>query len=348
MLEPIVSFQAIKMKDFASARRWLHIVMATTLVVVIGFSFLFLVCFRDSDIRWASALLLAASVLAAVPVVVMPLRKWMRRQAELPMLRSPFIQWFAELALRSAKGGRKRSAKAAHLLCESGVMDTAGCRFQQAEWKLRQSADMFGELEDIPNQALTLMELGNCRNASGDQDGAVWAYQNALQLWEQIADVQRAGNTWRLLNNLSAAYSEKGDLENAERYCRRALHTARSMEAEALCQLNLADIHRKRRQFAEAHRVLAGSLDKLDGDKDEGFAFGVLTLAMLHDDQEDVHEAEQLYRQARQLLQEKLGPGHIEVARLLERYGALLDRNGRSREGASLIAEAAGIRDRVV
>ncbi|MBL8179794.1 MAG: tetratricopeptide repeat protein [Bryobacterales bacterium] len=328
---------------------WRSIHFASAVVLVGGnlFSVALLLCFRDLETRVVAGALLAVGTWLSVPLVIRPMGRWMRRSGEVSLYDLPVSGWMSGLALFSAKAARKRTEKAAHLVCESGVLDAAGCRFQQADWKLREAAEIFEELEDPPNQALALMELGNSRNAAGDQDGAIEAYLRALAIWEQIAETQRAGNTWRLLNNLSAAYSEKGDLDAAERYSRRALHTAKTPEAEAMCQLNLADIYRKRREFGMAQEALDGSLDRLGASGDEGFAFGVMTLAMVHDDQQDVHAAEELYKQARELMEQKLGPRHIEVARLLERHGALLERHGRSREGARLMAEAAGIRDTV-
>ncbi len=335
------------MRDHAAVWRWFQIAAGAILIAGNTLSLALIVCFRDPEIRSTAAILLVIGTLLGIPLVIRPLVRWFRRPTDLPLQRSQTAQWFADLALLGAKSGKKRTAKAAHLLCESGVLDATHCQFNQADWKLHEAAEIFGELEDTPNQAHALMELGNCRNAAGDHDAAIAAYKSALEIWEHIADSQRAGNTWRLLNNLSAAYSEKGDLDAAERHCRRALHTAHEPEAQAMCMLNLADIHRKRGEFAHAHEVLAGSLDQLDRSRDESFAFGVFTLAMLHDDQQDVREAEELYKQAQELFEQKLGPHHIEIARLLEKYGALLDRNGRSREAATLMAKAAGIRDTV-
>ncbi|MBS1826038.1 MAG: tetratricopeptide repeat protein [Acidobacteria bacterium] len=327
--------------------RWIRIAAAGLLMGCNGLSLSLILCFRDQEIVLPATVALVVGSLLGIPLVVMPVVRWLRRPAELSLQGAGGRQWLAGLALLSAKVGKKRSAKSAHLLCESGVMDVSACRFNQGEWKLREAAELFAELEDRPNEALALMELGNCKHAAGDHDGAIREYCAALELWEHIADAQRAGNTWRLLNNLSAAYSEKGDLETAERYCRRALHTARDVEARAMCEMNLADLHRKRRQFDDAQEVLAGSLEQLGRSRDESFAFGVMTLAMIHDDQQDVRAAEELYKQARELMEQRLGARHIEVARLLERYGALLERHGRSREGAALLAQAAGIRDTV-
>lgn len=327
--------------------QWIRVAAGTAVTASNAFCLLLVLCFRDEAIVTPAGVGLAVGSLLGIPLIVIPLVRWLRRPAEFSVQRARSAQWLAGVAMLSAKAAKQRTGKAAHLLCESGVMDAAACRFNQADWKLREAAEIFGDLEDRPNQALALMELGNSRNAAGEQDRAIAAYLEALALWEHMADSQRGGNTWRLLNNLGAAYSEKGDLDSAERYCRRALHTAKCPEAEAMCQLNLADIFRKRREFGQAQEVLDGSLEKLGSSGDEGFAYGVMTLAMIHDDQQDVHAAEELYKQARELMEQQLGARHIEVARLLERHGALLERHGRSREGARLMAEAAGIRDTV-
>ncbi|MFN7934523.1 MAG: tetratricopeptide repeat protein [Bryobacteraceae bacterium] len=328
-------------------RYWIRVAAGVLLTGCNTISLSLILCFRDQEIVAPATVALVVGSLLGIPIIVLPIVRWFRRPAELSVQGPGRWQWLAGLVLYTAKVGKKRSAKSAHLLCESGVMDVAACRFKQAATKLREASVVFAELEDRPNEALALMELGNCRHAAGDADGAIEAYQQALELWEHIADAQRAGNTWRLLNNLSAAYSEKGDLETAERFCRRALHTAHDAEARAMCEMNLADLHRKRRQFDDAQDVLAGSLEQLGRSRDESFAFGVMTLAMIHDDQQDVRAAEELYKQARELMEQRLGARHIEVARLLERYGALLERHGRSREGAALLAQAAGIRDTV-
>ncbi len=251
--------------------------------------------------------------------------------------------WLA-LALSRLRG-RRCSPQAAQLLYDSGVLLYEQCRYREAARKLREAADLFSELDDRQQNALALMDLGNCENAVGNHDLAIQILKQSLRLWEQISEQQREDNTWRLLNNLGVCYSEKDDLESAEFYCRRALQNretrrGRKHPEAATCLLNLVDIRRKQGRFREAEELASEALETLDRARDANYVFAVSMLAMIHDDQDRRKEAESLYRQAREMMEAQLGGGHAEVARLLDRHASLLRRTGRTAEAEALSKRA--------
>jgi tetratricopeptide (TPR) repeat protein len=275
------------------------------------------------------------------------MRSWQRPAERLAAWKhNPVSKPLLRLALvLSRLKGRRCSPQAAQLLYDSGVLLYEQCRYREAARKLRDAADLFSELDDRQHQALALMDLGNCENASGNYDLAIQNLSQSLRLWEQISEHQREDNTWRLLNNLCVSYSEKDDLETAEFYCRRALQNretrlGRKNAQAATCLLNLADIRRKQKRFGEAEELASEALETLEAANDSNYVFAVSMLAMIHDDQDRCKEAESLYRQAREMMEAQLGGGHVEVARLLDRHASLLRRAGRTAEAEALSQRA--------
>jgi tetratricopeptide (TPR) repeat protein len=305
-----------------------------------------LFAFRSPAVRgWVTAALVI-TLCASIPIIFRPLMRWWKNPGSESGRAGPLLRGIASGALAIVrKWGRRCSPLRAQLLYDAGAVLFERCRYRDSAAKLREAAALFGEMDDPLNQALALQELGNAENAARNHDESVTALERALALFENLAASQREDNTWRILNNLAVAHSDKGSLDEAEGYCRRALQACReTLGADhpetALSLLNLADIHRLQRRFHDAEPVLAEALDLLDRGRSEHFAFGVSALAMLHDDQGHVKEAEHLYLQARELLEKQLGSEHAEVAVLLERHGAMLARYGRKDEGAKMLQRA--------
>ncbi|MBI3679814.1 MAG: tetratricopeptide repeat protein [Acidobacteria bacterium] len=244
---------------------------------------------------------------------------------------------------------RRHSPETAQLLYDSGLLLYEQCRFREAAEKLDKAADLFAQLDDRPNQSWALMDLGNCLNDAGRHEEAIRAHTQALKVWEQLAEHQRTNNTWRLLTNLGAALSDKGDLEAAEAQCRRALdhcrrHHADSEPEVAICLLNLADVQRRRNRLGDAEEGLCAALATLRKSRDTSLGLGLFLLAMLREDQGRTAEADGLYLEGRAWMEKHLGADHADVARLLERHAELLERTGRPAEAAALWERAAGIR----
>ncbi len=317
-------------------RRIAHLIVSAVLLlsnlVLLGVIF----AYRDTAIRIGSAVALAVVSLATVLVVVRPILRWWANPGSEPRAAGPLGRGVMQGALAIVrKIGRRCSPVRAHLLYDTGSVLFERCRYEEAAAKLKEAAALFGEMEDTLNQALALQELGNAQNAASHHDEAVLALEQALALWEHLAANQRQDNTWRLLNNLAVALSDKGSLGEAERYCRRALHTCREEIETAMCRVNLADIHRQQRRYAEAEETLSQALEVLDRKRDENLPFAVTVLAMLHDDRGHWKEAEDLYSRAMELLQQQYPTGHPEVLRVAELQRAMLVRSGKSARPSS-------------
>jgi tetratricopeptide (TPR) repeat protein len=314
-------------------------------IALVGFLF----AFRDPTIRlWAASAFLVFFVITLM-IVIRPLLRWWANPGSDARGAGPLARGIVQAVLAIVrKWGRRCSPLRAQLLYDTGAVLFERCRYRESASKLKEAAALFGEMDDPLNQALALQELGNAENAARNHEEAVRALQQALDLWEHLASNQRAGNTWRLLNNLAVALSDKGSLEDAESYCRRALQVCRQKHGDAhpesaTCMVNLADIHRQQLRFQEAEELITQALDILDRSRDENFPFGVGVLAMIHDDRGHFKEAEDLYDRACELLQQQLGADHPEVARLLERHGAMLERSGRKVEGEQMKQHASTI-----
>ncbi|HUQ94124.1 MAG TPA: tetratricopeptide repeat protein [Bryobacteraceae bacterium] len=331
-------------RRFKFLTHMLRVLAGMLVLTATAILFIIVLFYRGENVRTLAAPALMFCLCGLIPLVIQRLR----RRAQRPANRGRLVPWLTPLALKLSRLGGRCSPGAAQMLYDTGVFLSDQCRYREACGKLREAADLFEELDERQNRALALIELGNCHNAAGNHAEAVAVLQQALGVWEKLAHRQREDNTWRLFNNLGVALTELGELQDAEGYCRRALQTclvrreAGDPEA-AMCLLNLADVHRRQRRFLEAEEALSQSLEILDRTKDGNFAFGVSLLAMLHDDQDRLREAEELYRQARELLESQLGPRHVEVAKVLECHGAMLERGGRENDGAKLRARAASI-----
>jgi tetratricopeptide (TPR) repeat protein len=329
-----------------AVRRFAHLLVCGVLVMGNIALVAVMFGFRSSTVRGFATAGLAICLSASIPIIFRPLIRWWRDPGSESGRAGPLVRGIAKGVLAIIrKWGRRCSPLRAQLLYDAGAVLFDRCRYRDSAAKLREAAALFAEMDDPLHQALALQELGNAENAARNYDESVVALERALALFENLAARQREDNTWRILNNLAVAYSDKGSLDEAERYCRRALQACRdALGADhpetALSLLNLADIHRLRRRFHEAEPVLAEALDLLDRGRSEHFAFGVSALAMLHHDQGHVKEAEHLYLQARELLEKQLGPEHADVARLLERHGAMLARYGRKDEGFQMLHRA--------
>lgn len=336
-----------------AVRRFAHLALSVALLfgnmALLGVVF----AFRDPTIRVSAAGALAVVFIATLVVVIRPVLRWFSNPGSNPHPAGALSRGMVQAVLTIVrKWGRRCSPLRAQLLHDAGAVLFERCRYRESASKLREAAALFGEMDDPLNQALALQELGNAENAARNHDEAVRALEQALELWEHLAANQRADNTWRLLNNLAVALSDKGALDDAEGYCRRALHACQQQKGEehpqtAVCSLNLADIHRQQCRYQEAEELLTSALDVLDRTGDENFAYGVSVLAMLHDDRGHFKEAEDLYRRASELLASQVGESHPEIARLLERHGSMLARSGRAEEGAAMLQKASEILTRV-
>lgn len=328
-------------------RRILRLLFSLVLSGTCLFLLMAFLSYRETNVRYFTAFGFALSFFIMVVYTLRPIWLWWCDP------QSRLLVSFAPAALAFAKLLGKRGAPArAQLSYDTGILLLSRCRFKDAASHLQEAVDLFHELGDKENEAMALMELGNCHTESGDAKAAAEVLQRALVEMENLSDTQRADNTWRLLNNLSGALCDGGNLDSAEDYARRAIQTCQQHHKTegpelAVCSLNLAEIHRKQRKYRNAEELLQHSLDVLDKGRDENFVFGVMQLAMLRDDQDCWKEAEELYKQSRTMLEMQLGPGHAQVARVLEHYAAMLDRAGRERDAAFAMARAAGIRDTI-
>ncbi|MDZ8186019.1 MAG: tetratricopeptide repeat protein [Nostoc sp. ChiSLP02] len=75
-----------------------------------------------------------------------------------------------------------------------------------------QSLELWERIGDVQGKAATLQELGRIYANKGEVDEAIALYDQSLELWERIGDVQGKAAT---LHNLGYIYANKGEVDQA-------------------------------------------------------------------------------------------------------------------------------------
>ena len=101
-------------------------------------------------------------------------------------------------------------------------------------------------------------------------------------------------------------------------------------------------------RYAEAEKYYLAALKEAEifGPEDTRIATTLDNLALLYDTQGEYAEAEPLLKRSLKIYQKFLGPDHLNVARFLENYAALLRKMEREAEATEMEARAKEIREK--
>jgi len=209
-----------------------------------------------------------------------------------------------DTGLGGAKGATPPSTKAWERSTEAAAEAVEHGQLDEAQRRLEQAHDAAMAQPEGDEYAASLVNLGHVHAAKGDTTNAIVFYEKALAAREKNLgpDHLEVANT---LNTLGAAYAQVQRYDDADRAFRRAL----AIRREKLGENNL----------------LTGQ--------------SVNNLALLCAARGNLAEAEQLYPEAIEIIENAPDSSRADLIRALDNYAALLDDAGRS-------DDAAGVRER--
>ena len=204
-----------------------------------------------------------------------------------------------------------------------------------------------------PTEARLLGVLAAARVAAHDLEGAIAAYQEAIDVGGTVFDLHRMA---RMYGELGSAYHAAGDLDSATRFGLRsvALHEVlRDRASLARSENNLGQILMGRRDFDGARRHLDRALELVDdADLEFGRSRVLLSLCELSLLRGDADAAFELAREAMRLAEAlpdgaTMAEAHVWLGRVADLRGehAAADRQF---EDAIHDFEAMGMRERLL
>lgn len=147
----------------------------------------------------------------------------------------------------------------AHLLFLMAEITRRFGHFEQAAELAHQSAQMYGDLEDIQGLSQAHITLGNVYFDLGHLDKAAHFYNEGMNLKKRIGDVYGVGV---MANNLGEVYLYQGDFERAREAYQQSMQIWEQLESafgRAVLHNNLAVVAIKQQKWQEAMQHLEAS-----------------------------------------------------------------------------------------
>lgn len=156
------------------------------------------------------------------------------------------------LALFESRGDRRHSAM---VLGTIGNVYLYQRRFEEAEHRQRQALALNLEVKSFYNAGVCAHNVGLCLLERAELDAAEAMFQQAQQYYPKIKALHPPEHLHTLQasvnHSLSQVYFRRGELQRAQRTCRKALKLSRAVEerlVEAECLLTLGKYGAKRRR----------------------------------------------------------------------------------------------------
>lgn len=229
------------------------------------------------------------------------LNDYLRRWGYSPLL----VDIYQKLAIRNNRTVQILSDRRKHcnVLREFGKTYSDLSMPAQAIEHLNQSLEISQEIEDCRIQYEALGNLGTVYSNLGYLDKSIYYYSAGIEVIRkcvEIAETSEGRETESLwLGYLGLGYAYKGELQKAEKNCRKALEISQDSGSKNRNLCSLGFVHFQRHELCEAisHFQRAVSVSKKAKDKrGEGRALGYLGRAYLAGDKLD--EAFQALREA--------------------------------------------------
>ncbi|TYB71038.1 tetratricopeptide repeat protein [Nonomuraea sp. PA05] len=205
-----------------------------------------------------------------------------------------------------------------------------------------EAAALFERAGDRHGRALALVNLAELYRMQGRGEEAMVCYEQAAGPLAQAGD---RGTEVTVLRGIGRVHFSHGRLELADRYIRRAMQTACTLDKGRACEFSrivLGEIELARGRHAAAETCFRLAKQRFDAiGFPRGTAYATLGLAMARREQQDLAAAQDLLGQALAVNRE-LGDHHGEARVLFEQAG-VLRRLGRDREAAAMLADVVAI-----
>ena len=167
--------------------------------------------------------------------------------------------------------------------------------------------------ENSMNYAVALINAGNAHNSAREYDKALPMYKQAEALLEALGqgrDYQMAA----LCNNMSAAYREREDFEEAEKMARKSIIIISSIQGKrrelATSLINLGEVQTRLKKFDEAEETLKTAVAIYEveaGGVDIHYAAAMAALGALYYYRRDFDASIEAYQKTLKLIERDFG-----------------------------------------
>ncbi len=227
--------------------------------------------------------------------------------------------------------------------------------FEHLESSLETRTELYGI--DHPFSADVLQNLGDLYLAQGNVEKARPLFEQALAVYRNSVsrryfrgnNIKRQGAIQNALGDLAAAHRLMGEFEIAEGYFREAIEIAKGLEGseqhvneEPGLMERLSNLLQERGRYAEADEMLEAAMviaRRRFGDDSLMMARLVESLAMSQHAQDNLIDAEELYRKAMSIREGKLAPSAPVVLASKRTLGRLLRDRQQPEEALVLLEE---------
>lgn len=221
-----------------------------------------------------------------------------------------------EAALDATRRAGNLRGEAA-MLCSIGGL-AVGERLGDAERYLNPALSIFEKIGDEHGQALTLALLAFVDRISGNYEGALDRYQNALAGLREVGDLVGQADA---LTSIAQIEMEFNQLDAAEHHLDEALTICQSMNSpriKAQTEYRLAELFLQKGELGRAERTFEFVLQLVEDEPDVlGQAYAMQGLGIVHTRQENYSQAEAELRTSLELSRQagdKLAHGRALLA----------------------------------
>lgn len=241
---------------------------------------------------------------------------------------------------------------------ELGGFYRAFSRYSEGVPLYRQALDSIKALgmEKSEAHGTTLLNFATTLAIIGDDDGALNAYQKALDIFEGPA-YARDYRLATLYNNMSSLYQNMDMLAPAEAYLYLAMEILEKLQDSeieiAITLSNLAGVYLAMDDFdrlddaRDAAEKAINLFNKVSGDQDVHYAAAVTALGDVCHKEGDFVSAETHFRRALDLTKRDYGDQTLGYAILCDNLAQTLTALGRNSEATEFTSKASAIKERI-
>jgi len=227
------------------------------------------------------------------------------KQERIDLLKRLLMEYTPSNGREETQGDLKTRIR---VLNDLGIAYRSRSEYKTAKYYLEQALDLANDDEDfISLKANILYELGWIQDDWGNKKEAIAFYQQSLELWEKIGDVQGKAAT---LHCLAIIYADQGEVEKAIAFYQQSLELWEKIgdvQGKAATLHCLAGIYANQGEVERAIAFYEQSLELKEKIGDvQGKAATLHQLAGIYANQGEVEKAIAFYEQSLEL-EEKIG-----------------------------------------